>query len=265
MTNEAGTGRRRGARATAATVLEWVRDITGTLFVVVALFVVYTTWWTNLANESDQADLLGQLHREWGVSPHDDGGWQEVPLSYDGHLPPEAREGDPVYHLRIPAIGVENTVVLGVGPQDLALGAGHYPDSAAPGARGNAAIAGHRIGRGGVFHHLDRLRTCDEIIIETRSSRYVYRVLDVDGGPVPSCVPGAVAGQLRDYPELPGRSIVEPTDTGVVAPVPYTGTTAPPEPPVLAAVLTLTTCHPEFGNTERMVVHAALTARERRS
>ena len=51
-----------------------------------------------------------------------------------------------------------------------------------------------------------------------------------------------------------GREIVNPSDVGVILPVPdHPGTTP------TAALLTLTTCHPKFTANKRMIVHASLT------
>ena len=49
-------------------------------------------------------------------------------------------------------------------------------------------------------------------------------------------------------------TVVAPTETWVVAPTPG----GPPGGPATGAFLTLTTCHPEFSDRERLVVHAEL-------
>ncbi|NKR33528.1 sortase [Rhodococcus hoagii] len=45
---------------------------------------------------------------------------------------------------------------------------------------GNFALAGHRIGTGAVFQHLDRLDTCDAVVVETESNGPTYRVLPLE-------------------------------------------------------------------------------------
>jgi sortase A len=53
-------------------------------------------------------------------------------------------EGSTVARLRITDLGVALIVVEGVSQQDLTLGPGHIPGTAAPGGPGNVGIAGHR-------------------------------------------------------------------------------------------------------------------------
>ncbi|MEY4360831.1 MAG: hypothetical protein RL391_137 [Actinomycetota bacterium] len=130
--------------------------------------------------------------------------------------------GDPVAVIRIPRIGIEKYVVEGVEPDDLKRGPGHYPNSVQPGRLGNFAVAGHRTTYGEPFRNLDQLEAGDEItILDARGREFVYLVT--------------------------GISIVEPSDSWVV-------TTSDPT----VAVLTLTTCHPEFSAKQRLVVSARL-------
>lgn len=66
-----------------------------------------------------------------------------------------------------------------------------------------------------------------------------------------------------DYAGVNGRSITTPDDVGVINPVPNTDRVdvAPGD----ASLLTMTTCHPQFSNKERMIVHAALVRSEPKS
>ena len=130
--------------------------------------------------------------------------------------------GDPIAILRIPRIGVEKYVVEGVEPDDLKKGPGHYPHSVQPGRLGNFAVAGHRTTYGEPFRNLDQLDNGDEItVLDAKGREFVYLVT--------------------------GITIVSPSDTWVV-------TTTDPD----TAVLTLTTCHPEFSAKQRLVVSAQL-------
>ena len=51
-----------------------------------------------------------------------------------------------------------------------------------------------------------------------------------------------------------GRSITLPSDVGTIAPVPGTDNVEASE-----GLITLTTCHPQFSNAERMIIHAMET------
>ena len=133
-------------------------------------------------------------------------------------LPPPP-EGDPVGVIRIPKIGLERTIVQGITVPDLRKGPGHYPDSPMPGQLGNAAIAGHRTTYGQPFNRLDELVPGDEITILTLHGTFKY----------------AVTEQL----------VVSPHDVQVLDPTPD-------------ATLTLTTCHPKYSASQRLVVKARL-------
>jgi sortase A len=140
----------------------------------------------------------------------------------DVAAPITIESGEPIAILRIPAIGVEKYVVEGVEPDDLKKGPGHYPHSVQPGRLGNVAVAGPPTTYGEPFRNLDELDTGDEItVLDAKGREFVYLVTDID--------------------------IVAPTDTWVV-------TTTDPD----TAVLTLTTCHPEYSAKQRLVVSARL-------
>jgi sortase A len=113
-----------------------------------------------------------------------------------------------------------------------------------PGEQGNLAIAGHRVGKGSPFLDLDKLRPGDPIVIETRTSWFVYRVLG-------DRTTGAFTG---DPSGIPGREIVLPSAIEVISPTPDAERSAPAS----GAYLTLTTCHPKFSARQRLVIHAAL-------
>lgn len=130
--------------------------------------------------------------------------------------------GDPMAILEMPTLGVTKYVVAGVETGDLKKGPGHYPSTPFPGELGNAAIAGHRTTYGEPFRQLDKLQPGDPIIVtDLLGRRFVY----------------SVTNQL----------IVQPEDSWVVNTV---------DPTV--AMLTLTTCHPEFSAKQRLIVFATM-------
>lgn len=137
--------------------------------------------------------------------------------------------GEALVRLTIPAIGLDETVVEGVGVEDLRKGPGHYSSTPLPGQEGNAAIAGHRTTYGAPFHDLDKLAPGDEIIVQTIQGTFTYEVIAQE----------APDGTQR------GHVIVAPSATEVLRDF---GDNR----------LTLTACHPKYSARQRIIVHAEL-------
>jgi LPXTG-site transpeptidase (sortase) family protein len=196
--------------------------VTGGL--VVLLFVVYELFVTDYLTGQRQEELTQQIHEQWAAPAPDR---PEVP-------------GDAIAVLYIPRLGADyrRVVLEGTAEEQLSQGPGHYPGTAMPGEQGNVALAGHRVGKGSPFLDLDQLHPGDPIVLETRDSWFVYRMLPLTGDP---------SG-------VPGEEIVLPTDVEVISPVPGQAADAQPT----GAYLTLTTCHPRFSARQRLIVHAVL-------
>lgn len=139
------------------------------------------------------------------------------------------RETKPNYRkfsLTIPALKINKADVT-VDTNDLSIGLAHLPGSALPGERGNVFISGHsafnqffskqRI----FFSKLPDLKKGDQIIIETSSSKFNYKVV--------------------------GLKIVDPSDLSVL--------TAPDEN---GRYLSLMTCVPPGLNLKRLIVLAKM-------
>lgn len=156
----AGSGR-RGTGARIARGIGWTLITAGVL---VALFVVYELFVTDLITARHQATLRDELTTEL----------READSS--GGKPPAPIPGRGMGILRIPAIGLNAVVVEGVGVDDLKKGPGHYPTSPFPGETGNVGIAGHRTTYGKPFWSLDELRPGDEIFLRTTDGLFVYEV-----------------------------------------------------------------------------------------
>jgi sortase A len=207
--------------------------------VLLLLFTAYQLWGTGFFEARSQSALRAQLAHQ--VPP---GALQRslalarsradaAAVSRDPAPPTAApAPGQPVAQIDIPAIGLSQIVVEGVGTADLRLGPGHYPGTPLPGQAGNAAVAGHRTTYGHPFYNLNALGRGDAIVFTTPQGFFLYRV----------------TGQL----------IVLPQDTLVLASPPTTpgagtGTGRP-----AAATLTLTTCNPRYSAAQRLVVQASL-------
>ena len=212
------------------------------LGVLIALYVVYLLFFTNLHTQGAQRDLERELRSGWETATEDPGPSPPSepvdpstptasPTAPPSPLPPvdpgEAyaamwfeRPGDEVRPVHAEVLYIVEGVTLDV----LRDGPGHYPDSAGPGQEGNFAVAGHRTTYGAPFYHLDQLRPGDEIHVVDRAQReWVYVVTEAQ--------------------------VVVPTALWVVGSDPLeTG----------RPTLTLTTCHPRFSAAQRYIVFAEL-------
>ncbi|MEP6649909.1 MAG: sortase, partial [Lapillicoccus sp.] len=89
------------------------------------------------------------------------------------------------------------------------------------------AFAGHRAGHGNPLIDIDAIRAGDVILVETQTAYSVYHAVRSE--------------------------IVPPTDVQVLSPVPEQPGATPTE-----AWLTLTSCEPKYGSTNRFIVFAQL-------
>jgi sortase A len=91
--------------------------------------------------------------------------------------PPVA--GQPVGVLAIPALGLNQAVVEGVGSSQTVSGPGHVPGTAGLGQPGNATIVGRNAGYGGVFGRLSQLERGDKVLTATTEGQAIYVVRGV--------------------------------------------------------------------------------------
>ena len=230
-------------------------------------FVVHQLWVTSWLAELNQGKLAVEVEERF-VSAEivwvevDDAG-EPIPggeilagaTGTDGDPIPGPRtlqiESDPEPHsafaiIRIPAIERLQegwNVVSGVRVSDLKSGAGHMPDTPLPGQPGNAVVSGHRTTYGQPFHELDSLTPGDRIEVETALGTHVYAVRSWDE--VVAANPD-FAGQTVDALGGGGAGVVvRPNALWVTDPID-------------GGWLTLTTCHPKFSASRRLIVFAEL-------
>lgn len=143
--------------------------------------------------------------------------------------PSPIRDGQTIGVLHVPIWqGMQIPIKEGVSPAVLDQGAaGHYPSTAREGEIGNFSVAAHRRTRGSNFRRVDTLTRGKQVVVETSNAFLVY--------------------------EVSGHQIVDPKNSSVIAPVPNKPDLIPTE-----RLMAMTTCHPEYGNSERYIVHLKL-------
>jgi sortase A len=131
-------------------------------------YVAWQLYGTNYVSQQRHDDTVEALREEWARP----GGTASVRTA-------DSLAGAIV---RVPAFGDDYAVPLveGISDEALSSGFGLFPQSAAPGAVGNVAIAGHRITHGEPLRAMPELQPGDEIVIETRERIHTY-VLDTGG------------------------------------------------------------------------------------
>lgn len=215
-------------------------------------------WGTTWVSRAHQEQIVKQLEENWAAAsgPTDPSRPRPTPAADSKADPPATGSPTDVATagttaaaiLRIPAFGSDWAVPIleGTTPEILAVGVGHFVDSAAPGGVGNYALAAHRVTHGEPFRNMPDLVAGDQIIIDTARWRYTY-VLDTDGDALE----------------------VDLHDTWVTAPAPHNPTggigpiTGPAEGPG-QRLITLTTCAELFHTDERLVAFGHLANRAAR-
>jgi len=198
-----------------------------TLGLLLVLFVAWQLWWTDVTANREQAVTIHSLERDFGPA----GRVERVPS--DAADPPATLTkvpfGKAFAIMRIPRFGADfaRPVLQSTTHDTLTKGLGHYVGTAFPGRVGNFAVAGHRTTYGRPFHNIDLLAKGDVIVVETKSSYFVYAV--------------------------DRHVIVTPDRVEVIAPVPQHPGAKPTQ-----AWMTLTACHPKYSATFRYIVFARL-------
>ena len=197
-----------------------IGEVLITAGLIVLLFVVYEVYITDVISAGKQKDVTSALDNEWkNETPGDD---QQRVDHFEGLKP-----GEGFAKMYIPTFGSDYhfTIVEGTTEQALEVGPGHYLDTAYPGEPGNFAVAGHRVGKGSPFNDIDLIKACDAIIVETKRSWYVYRMLPKKEDKAnwaavkaknPLCANVNPLG--APYNDLVGQQIVAPSQGSVIAP-----------------------------------------------
>ncbi|MET7291716.1 class E sortase [Streptomyces griseoloalbus] len=152
-----------------AMVVSFFGELLITAGLLLALFVAYSLWWTNVVADRAADKQAGQVRDNWAKESGGDG-----PVSFDTK--------DGIGFLHVPAMsGDEILVEKGTSMKVLNDGvAGYYTDpvkAALPtsGKEGNFSLAAHRDGHGAKFHGIHKIEKGDAIVFETKDKWYVYK------------------------------------------------------------------------------------------
>lgn len=193
-------------------------------------YVAWQVWGTSWQSERRHTALVDEATKQWAAADAS----PKISTAY----------GDVTAVVRIPAFGADYAVPLleGVSDEALASGFGHLPGTAAAGARGNFAIAAHRITHGEPLRDMPALAAGDEIVVETAQATYTY-VLDTAGDALE--VPFTASWVLADLPANPDGDVQPAQEEG-------------------QRLLTLTTCSELFHTDDRLVAFGHLVGTEPR-
>ncbi|WP_420113822.1 class E sortase [Pseudactinotalea sp.] len=224
-TRRSQRARRRPRRGTSA--LGVLGELLITAGVIVALFVVWQVFWTDVTGGRAANAHIASFEEVLPESPEQPG----TPQTGEPPAEPTPAAGETFATMFVPRWGPgwEFPIAEGIGRAEVldAGFVGHYPETQLPGEVGNFALAGHRQSHAKPFFGVDSLETGDSVIVQTAQAWYVYTVTE--------------------------SYVVLPSQTEVLAP-------SPGEPGVEATErsITLTTCHPLWSTRERWIIHGVL-------
>ncbi|MFF3575542.1 class E sortase [Streptomyces mirabilis] len=216
---ETAAPKRRGASRIAMAV-SILGELLITAGLVLALFVVYSLWWTNVVADR-KADKQGDKVRD---------NWAQ-----DKSGPGALDTKDGIGFLHVPSMkNGEVLVEKGTSTKVLNDGvAGYYIDPVKAtlpmtDKTGNFTLAAHRDGHGAKFHNIDKIKKGDPIVFETKDDWYVYKVFSI--------LPETSKYNVKVLQSLPKQS----------------GKTKP------GHYITLTTCTPVYTSEYRYIVWGEL-------
>lgn len=223
----ARASRQKPPRRSAGRVfLQILGELLLTIGIVLLLYVFWQLQWTTMQVQGGMHERVAEFQLQHPSTPE-----PSCSATQRTDDPPEVSEpsyGEVFGVLHVKKWGMQIPIAQGTGNDVIDNGdAGHYEYSQLPGQIGNFAIAGHRRSYGNNFRRVDIMQPGDPIVVETDSAWLVYEVTD--------------------------HEIVLPTQTEVILPVPNEPGVAPTQ-----RIMTMTTCHPEFGNTHRFILRSEM-------
>ncbi|WP_253953896.1 class E sortase [Schaalia sp. 19OD2882] len=228
--------RRRGSKTrrprTAATLVLDVIGIFGELLITVAVVLGLFAFWQAFWTTYEVQDTLNQRAASFTVAHAPASTGAGTDLTTD---PPDfsqsLSEGEDFAVIHVPSWNwLRAPIAEGTTLDVLNTGAaGHYPTTGKPGAIGNFAVAGHRRTYGEIFQRVEEFKAGDKVVVELADHYLTYSV---------------ASWEIVDA--------YDQTNVRVIAPVPGDATfTQVPK----KRMMTMTTCHPDWGIAERYIIH----------
>lgn len=185
-----------------------------------------------LNTQNEQKAAVEQIENSWNSNVVDDADIDRQKVETpDSESLDALPDGEVFGVVTVPSFGSDWKVPLAQGTTQQVLdtvGAGHYKSTEGPGETGNFVLAGHNGVTGfAVFQMIPELKVGDEVVVETKTKRYVYK--------------------------FRSSEIVKPDQSQVLYPVPHQKDAKPTE-----ALLTLTTCWPAWSDEERWISYSVL-------
>ncbi|MFJ6631046.1 class E sortase [Streptomyces sp. NPDC091376] len=152
------------ARSRIAGVISVFGELLITAGLVLALFVVYSLWWTNVLADREATAQGDRVRDRWAGGPgaldtKDGIGFLHVPAMSNGEV--LVKKGTDSKTLNHGVAGYYTTPIKSALPSD---------------KQGNFTLAAHRDGHGAKFHNIHKVKAGDSIIFETKDTWYVYKV-----------------------------------------------------------------------------------------
>lgn len=161
---EGGRGRRR-----LSALVGFIGELLITAGVVLALFVAYSLWWTNVLADRESERAGDEVRKSW----------------LRDRTPGELDTKDGIGFLHVPSMSNDDILVMkGTDAKELNKGAaGYYTKPVESGMpqdqSGNFSLAAHRDGHGAKFHKIDKIKKGDAIVFETKNTWFVYKVYSI--------------------------------------------------------------------------------------
>lgn len=158
-------------------LLIFIGEILITLALVVALYVAYQLFYTNIESGYKSQTLASEFKEQILKKPATEAESvsQETPA-----VVRTFKKATVIGLMYIPRLKSDvwgEPIVAGTNYSELAQGIGHYQNNPLPGEPGNFAVAGHRVTYGQPFYYFEKLLQGDEVFVLRPDGWYSYQLV----------------------------------------------------------------------------------------